>query len=101
MLHDEVLICNAYDVTVACKTPPRRPDTLIQRLRCMFGFHCSGFTHCLCCEKRDAVVYECLMLQWNAMTTMERDSVIDALIIRAKTIGRDPHTFIWKQIRIL
>jgi len=100
VFHDEILICNAFDVAVASQIPPQKTNTLLQKIRCVFGFHFWGFTHCLCCEKRDGIVYESLMLKWHAMTTAERDCIIDAMILRSKAVGLDPDTFIWKQIRL-
>lgn len=100
MFHEEILRCNAFDAAEMAEIPKVKVDTLVQKVFCLLGFHFCGFTHCLCCGKRDVELCEILGMRWAALTAKARDVAIDAMIRKATAAGLDPHTFIWKQLQI-
>lgn len=99
MSPDEILVYNTFDVIVAQSTPPRKTSSVIQKISCWFGLHFWGFTHCLCCGKRDEPLCEIVICQWEGLPLESRVRKTRIARESALASGLDFSTLICKQLR--
>lgn len=94
---DFIATCNMIDVYAATHIQPQ-VKTKLTWLKCLFGFHLWGFSHCLFCGKPDEPMIRAGITAWTNYTPELREAVWKRAKELADEAGVDLTKFVWEQL---